>query len=252
MKHFSSETMRQHTQDLIRELKIKQTPDALRYYIINADKLKATSPMYAIASKQTREWPAVGLLDLHDLSQECYCALIVAWSRVNWDVINASSNPRASLWAYLKKSIKLDFRKAVNSFKDGMRVPLDKIWEVKPNKYEFGLDNFFSISVDNAWFLEHFSEALVMANNSRMSSWETEELYESLETIMKDKLSDTERLILEMGFGINELNEMPVSAKNIGVYFNIKEPTVRKIKERALKKLRTQENQDYLKSFLEN
>lgn len=252
MKHFSSETMRQHTQDLIRELKIKQIPDALRYYIINADKLKATSPMYAIASKQTREWPAVGLLDLHDLSQECYCALIVAWSRVNWDVINASSNPRASLWAYLKKSIKLDFRKAVNSFKDGMRVPLDKIWEVKPNKYEFGLDNFFSISVDNAWFLEHFSDALVVANSSRMSSWETEELHESLDIIMKNDLSNSERLVLEMSYGIDQMNDEKKSIKYIANYFSLSEIGIKKIKARALKKLKTPENVESLREFIEN
>lgn len=243
--------MRIHEQDLTSLLKVKQyLPEALRYYIINFGKGKPTFVMYDMAHRQSRHWPATGVLDLHDVAQECYCALIRNYDRIDWEQIKASSNPNASLWAFLKKSVKLDVRKAVNTYKDGMRVPLDKIWEVKVKKFQFDFDNFFSLPFDSQW-MHRMDEAYAIADDAPMTRWETEELYSGLTTIMEG-LSFIERMVLEMSHGIDQLHGEKRSTKYMAKFFGRKERVIVDVKARALKKLRTEENLVYLRTFIEN
>ena len=253
MRFYSWETMRIHMADLTNEHdKFKLIDEKLRNFIVNRNNktAKTSGPMHDLVAHIGRKWPEIGLLDYHDLVQEAYFALVKAYSRVNWETIENSTNPDASLWAFLKKSVKLDIRIAINSFKDGMRVPRNNIW-ANNKKGKFEQDNFFSTPVDQAWFFIN-DELLSLYDNSSTTLWETEQLHEHLQDVMRKYLTDTERLILEMSYGIDQPEDKPRTGKYIGNYFNMTPGNVRVIKLRALKKLKNEEAENYLKIFIEN
>lgn len=231
MKFYSWNTKSQHTRDLLMELKKKSMPPLLRRYIIKILDGKIITNMEGLVSKMNREHSAVGVLDLHDLTQEHYYALIKAYNNVDWDIINNSSNPDGRLWAYLHKSIKFDVRIAVNAQKDGIRVPQYKIWKEKLGKYEFGIDNFKTQN-----FAPTYMEETVL--NPEPKPWDIEELNSELDTFMRKHLDRTEQAIIEMSYGINELNDKKRTGKYIAEFFGVSRRRINEIKKNAMDKLK--------------
>ena len=76
-------------------------------------------------------------------------------------------------------------------------------------------------------------------------------MYESLQKEIcrsLSKLSDKERTVIELFFGIG--CKQPLSLDEIGDSFNLTRERVRQIKEKGIKKLRTSSKSDLLKAYL--
>ena len=244
MNFKSFKTLRQHQIDLrvAHDRGLIEKP--LLHYIVNRhDDGKLKLPMQSLAYQIAKSWPAVGILDLHDLTQIYYLYLLRAYKNVKWDKINASKDPDAALWGYLKKSAQLRVRIEINNLKDGMRIP-----EYRQFFDGKGVENFFSDPRDQVWFW--IKDEVLALLDAPPDRWETEQLNFALGEAMRKVLSDTERLILEYHFGIDGKQK---SFKEIGEYFGLKETNVRKIKSIALSKLRDNEEvTGYLKKMWEN
>lgn len=243
MKFFSNETWVTHRQDLKNIYGKGIIEQPLERFIVNRDNNKWNYPMIAIASSVAREWPAVGLLDLHDLYQACYACLLYTYNRVDWDKINNSDEPKVRLWKYIKKSVTLDMRHYINDKKDGMKVSKKALWEKGKQK------DFFTMLFPQMWFWEN-DEKISIADPPT-SKYDIELLSEGLNDVMRLSLTDTERVILEMSFGIDQPKDEPRSFKHIANYLSLKEGNVRKIKSRSIKKLRTKQIENYLQNYFD-
>ena len=247
MKHYSNDTLRAHFNDLNNLLEAHNffTYANIFYFLVNKSSGKIKYPIYDLAFTFPRDYPAIGVLDLHDISQEMYIALFSAWDKIDWKVIKNANNPHGRLWTYLKKSIKLDVRHRINESKDGIRIPRYKLWE----NSKINPDDFLTVLYPQLWFWEN--DEVLNIYEEPITSWDSEMLREGLDDVLKNTLSNTERLIIEMSFGIDQPKEKPRSVKYIASYFNLKEGNIRKIKQRAMTKLKTLQNKEYLQNFYE-
>ena len=233
MKKFDRDTYRRNLKDVGQS--IDNDPFKIETYLRGA---------FDIANSFNTEEQASGILDKNDLAQECYYALCNAWSNLNWEAINEADDPKAHIWAYLKKTIKLDARYQVHQTKDGVRVPHYKRWEINETK---NVDDFLTQLFPTEWFADN-AESLDLIDYGYNTRYDIEQLGLAIEDIMRNDISQNERSVLEMTFGFNGNYK---SNKDIAVYLKTNEVNVRKMKQRALGKLNTEENRRYLQLFYE-
>ena len=82
----------------------------------------------------SKEYNAIGVLDLNDLTQEGYLALLISWRNIKWNIINEIKNKvdkQKALSKYLKKSITGIVRDCIKKDADGVNLPVKGIWNNK-------------------------------------------------------------------------------------------------------------------------
>ena len=233
MKNFDIDNYQRHLKDL----KAEETTDPLLVttYMRGA---------FDIANSFNTEEQASGVLSRNDIIQECYNALLDAWDNVDWNAIQRANNPRARTWAFLKKSIQLKARERIHNVKDGVRIPHNKRWEINETK---NVDDFLTQLFPTEWFAEN-DEALDLIEYGYNTRYDIEQLGLALQDMFNEYLTFNERYVIENTFG---LDGRPLSNKDIAKTLKTSEANVRQIKKRALKTLKTEEIQDYLKEFYE-
>ena len=197
-----------------------------------------------IANGFNTEEQAAGILDKNDMVQECYVALIEAWSRIDWDDVKSSDEPQARIWAFLKKSIKLKARERIHNTKDGIRIPHSTRWDITETK---NVDDFLTQLFPPEFFSEN-DENLGLLDDEYIGRYDIMILGEALADVMRKYLSHNEQLVLEWTFGVDRAQ---LSTKDIAIRLNMTDINVRKIKSRAIEKLDTEEVKNYLKTFYE-
>ena len=197
-----------------------------------------------IANGFNTEENAAGILDKNDMIQECYLALVEAWSRLDWDEVKAADEPQARIWAFLKKSIKLKARERVHNTKDGIRIPHSKRWDITETK---NVDDFLTQLFPPDFFSEN-DERLGLLDDEYIGRYDIMILGEALDDVMRKHLSRNEQIVLESLFGVDRDQR---STKEVAIQLGTNENNIRKIKSRALKQLDTEEVKDYLKTFYE-
>ena len=194
-----------------------------------------------IANGFNTEDKAAGVLDKNDIIQECYIALINAWNNINWDAIRASDEPQARIWAYLKKTIKLDARNSIHDKKDGIRIPHGKRWELNETK---NVDDFLTQLFPADFFADN-AEAMGLYEE-QLARYDIEQLGIGLDNVMSKYLSTKEKLVLEYHFGVDRPK---LSSKQTAKELGITVSNVTSTKNKALEKLKNEEVMEYLKTF---
>ena len=90
-----------------------------------------------IANSFSKEYAAIGVLDLNDLTQEGYLALLISWRNIKWKIINDIKNKvekQKAISKYLKKSIKGIISDRIKTNADGVKKPIKGIWDNKEQK----------------------------------------------------------------------------------------------------------------------
>ena len=197
-----------------------------------------------IANGFNMEEQATGVLDRNDIIQECYVALLHAWIRINWDAIQNSPKheQQPQVWAYLKKNIKLDARHGIHDKKDGQRIPRHVRWDVTNTK---NVDDFLTQLFPADFFADN-AESLGLVYEEGITRYDIEQLGIGLDNVMSKYLSSKEKFVLESHFGVDRPK---ISSKQIAKELGITVSNVDKTKYIALKKLKTEEIRDYLKTF---
>ena len=231
MKNYDISIYRQHLQD------IPKSDDPLKIETY----LKG---VVDIANGFNTEEQASGVLDKNDIIQECYLALLQAWSRINWDAIRSSprEEQQPQVWAFIKKSVKLKAREHIHNVKDGQRIPHHKRWELVETK---DLDDFLTQLFPPDFFADN-AESLGLTYEDHINRYDIEQLGIGLDNVMSKYLSNKEKLILESCFGVDRPK---ISSKKIAQQLGITVSNVDKTKHVALNKLRTEEIKNYLKTF---
>lgn len=197
---------------------------------------------------RSTDYAAIGIMDSNDVYQEAYLAFFEAYNNLDWDKVGqAGEDAGAVIWGFLKKSTVLNLEKGLRKTKDGIRVP---------ERALFGGD------AETNFLTKLFSRLEVVFDNNveyevGLTKWETDLIGSYLEVHMDEFLDLTregnrdfkkkERDIMKALYGIDQ----PVlTYKEVSELLKINQSTIRKVKERALTRLKSTESKYKIAHFL--
>ena len=197
-----------------------------------------------IANTFPRDQIAIGILDITDLIQAGNAGLIDAWSNVDWDLIDESPNPNGQLWSFLKKRIKFAIRREIDNCGAFIKIPRRQLESHRKN-----LTGIDKILVDT--FPQFFDNAIIYEEDS--SDWANVQLGEVLDDIIYNNVkSHDHQQILKLCFGIDTIDNKPVSIKEIANTYNLSIAGVKKIRQRSIEKIKdNEETEIIIKNFFD-
>ena len=192
------------------------------------------------------QYAALGILDQNDLIQEAYLAFLEAYRLVDWEGLN-DNNPGGELWSYLKKSTALNLERQLRFKKDGIRIPEREHFKTRSKNVNM-ISKLFS-QIDKIFFTNQEDVAL--------TAWETDLVGAFLEVHMDDYLDLTrggnrnlrgiEREVIKRLFGLDGVR---LTYQELSDRYKVTPSTLRKVKERALKKLQEEDSSRIIADFL--
>ena len=205
---------------------------------------------------RSTEYAAIGIMDQNDLVQEAYLAFLMAYQNIDWSKVEETheSERGAMVWSFLKKSTILKFEENVRASKDGVKVPKREMFFYKdsPNKTgnaSYNLVTKLFSQMEKVFFRNQEDVAL--------TSWETDLTGAFLEVHMDEYLDLTrggnrnfkgvEREVIKRLFGIDGVK---LTYKELSERYKINDVTLRKVRQRAIKKLQDEESKEKIADFL--
>jgi len=192
-----------------------------------------------IANSFSKEYSAIGVLNINDLSQEGYYALLKSWSNINWDLINSLDSEldkNKAISKYLNISIKGLVGDEVKKNADGSKKPIKGIWNNKDKKrYSTGF-GFITVL-----FPQWFDNDVLAVMEDEIYDYDYEKLGEFLKGWLL-KYVPKYHIMLEMFYGLDDVYSKPKKIKDIAAYFSMNIENVKKQKQRLLAKLQSNED----------
>lgn len=192
-----------------------------------------------IANSFSKEYSAIGVLNINDLSQEGYYALLKSWSNINWDLINSLDSEldkNKAISKYLNISIKGLVGDEIKKNADGSKKPIKGIWNNKDKKrYSTGF-GFITVL-----FPQWFDNDVLAIIEDEIYDYDYEKLGEFLKGWLL-KYVPKYHIMLEMFYGLDDVYSKPKKIKDIAAYFSMNIENVKKQKQRLLAKLQSNED----------
>ena len=192
-----------------------------------------------IANSFSKEYSAIGVLNINDLSQEGYYALLKSWSNINWDLINSLNSEldkNKAISKYLNISIKGLVGDEIKKNADGSKKPIKGIWNNKDKKrYSTGF-GFITVL-----FPQWFDNDVLAIMEDEIYDYDYEKLGEFLKGWLL-KYVPKYHIMLEMFYGLDDVYSKPKKIKDIAAYFSMNIENVKKQKQRLLAKLQSNED----------
>ena len=201
---------------------------------------------------RSTEYAAIGIMDQNDLIQEAYLAFLEAYemfkdldAKGNFDYEEGERG--AAAWTYIKKSMTLNFERSIRGKKDSIRIPERQLIQNKSVNTNL-VTTLFS-QLEKVFFRNQEDVAL--------TAWETDLTGAFLEVHMDEYLDLTrggnrnfqgiEREVLKRLFGIDGVK---LTYKELSERYKINDATLRKVRQRAIKKLQEEESKEKIANFL--
>ena len=233
MKWYNKENMQRYKFDVSYPTLSKDKADKLIQH------LATWTPKLAI--QFSREYAAIGTLDMNDLVQMGNLHMIQAVHALDWSIIDGAheSEQPAIIWSYVKNRIKLGIRKEIDYLKDPMRshrMNGDK-------RSNAPLDNFLT-----QLFPDYFNEEYHgIIDTSGDSMWDIEQLAVGLEVLMDEVLSFKEKDVLKSFYGI-DCDKM--SQQVLADYYKMSISSIQNLKFHAVNKLKEfRDNRNIIENY---
>ena len=191
--------------------------------------------------RRSTEYAAIGVMDVNDLMQEGYLAFLEAYASYKSRSDNFETG--GEIWVYLKKTTILNLERSLRQGKDGIRIP------------EYAQTDGTNLLTSLFGHLERVFAHNVM--DVAVTRYDTDLTGYFLEVHMDDYLDFTktgkrdlmknEREIIKSLYGIDRAQK---TYKEISEDLNISQSTIRKVKERAIKRLKSLESKIKIANFL--
>ena len=192
-----------------------------------------------IANSFSKEYAAIGVMNINDLHQEGYWALNKSWRRIDWSYISkleTQLDKDKAINKFLSISIKGLISDNIKMNVDGSGRPIKGIWNNEDKKrYTTGF-GFISVL-----FPHWFDSDVLSIIEDEVYDYDYDKLGEYLEGWLK-KYAPNNHLMIKMFFGLDDIYSKPKSMRSIAHFFGMKVETVRKQKQRHLNKLKTNED----------
>ena len=207
-----------------------------------------------IAITFSREYAAIGTLDLNDLVGIANLHMINAVRNFDWEheirvtgIKNAwvkvkdikPEEQAAVMWKYVKKSVTLKLRNEITRFKDPMRTH-----RVDGSKRSNAPMDDFLTQLFPDFFNEEFTGIIDVIDTS---SWDIEQLSVGLEVLMDKVLSFKEKDVLKSFYGI-DCDKM--SQQVLADYYKMSISSIQNLKFHAINKLKDfRDNKNIIENY---
>ncbi len=193
----------------------------------------------SIANSFSKDYAAIGVMNVLDLAQEGYYALIRSWRKINWDYISkldTQLDKDKAINKFLSISIKGLIGDQIKMNADGSAKPIKGIWNNEDKKrYATGF-GFISVLFPN-WF---DTDAISILEDETYD-YDYERLGDYLEGWLKKYLPKY-YVMMKMFYGLDDIYSKPKKMRDIARFFGTNVESVKKQKQRLLYKLRTNED----------
>ena len=189
-----------------------------------------------------REYASAGTLDLNDLIAMGNYHLINAVDRVRRlndpPIADLPAQEQApNVWAYVKKSIMLDVVKDIHYVKDGVRTHMAN-GMLRPDAPE---QDFVT-----QLFPDFFDEQFLLYVDNTDTMWSIIQLGIGLDEAMDEFLTFDEAKLIKLFYGIDQDK---LSYKQLSKKFRKNTASIRKMKQRAVEKLKNDEARQIIQKF---
>lgn len=191
-----------------------------------------------IANSFSKEYASIGVMNINDLMQESFYALLKSWDNIDWkyiDKIEDELDRKKSITNFLKKSILGLVKDEVKKNVDGTKKPIKGVWDNKTKTRRTDVFGFLTLLFPN-WF---DNNALTLIEDE-VYDYDYEKLGEYIEKWL-DKHEPKYKLMILMFYGIDDVYSKPKSIAEIAEVFKINPEAIKKQKQRLLKRLKRNE-----------
>lgn len=196
-----------------------------------------------IAKKFSTSDQASGVLDIMDLTQAGSIGLVQAVDKIEWDKINASSDPMTMIKSFLSKRIKGSIRRAIDINRGSIKIPEHKLNEIRKNVNN---DPNLLAMFFNSIFLS-IDEQLSDSDDDLFATYQIPDQHEVynielmnvyLTGLLKKHLDDREFEVLRLSYGLDcDKHSANDIAERLGIEGASSYVRVSELKKQAIAKL---------------
>ena len=233
MKKYNIDNYVRYQEDLKRSM-----PEGLFWDEYTRDELiiKFMPLVENLARKFATSQQASGVLSINDLIQEGNKGLTIAVDKLNWEMLNESTDMEKTLKSFFSKRIKGAIRRAIDINRGDIKIPEHKLNAIRKNPKDEKMVALFFNSVFSSYDINPADEnnfAYQLPDTSKEYNIDLLNIY--LLGIMKEHLTQKQYDVIRLFYGLDCEKH---SAKEIAKYINLTVPTanviVSQIKKEAI------------------
>ena len=193
---------------------------------------------FNIAHSFSKEYAAIGVMNINDLMQESFLALIKSWKNIKWDYINEIEDEldrKKAITKYIKKSVTGLVKDEIKKNLDGTKKPIKGIWDNETKTRRTDAMGFLTVL-----FPHWFDTNVLTLIEDEVYDYEYEKLAEFFDEWLKKHLPKYREMML-MLYGIDDVYSKAKSISDIAIKFRMTPEAVKKQKQRLLKRLKSNE-----------
>ena len=192
-----------------------------------------------IANSYSKDYSAIGVMNINDLNQEAYLALLTAWSNIDWKYINkleSKIDKNKTVSKFLSISIKGIVGDRIKENVDGSGRPIKGVWNNKDKKRHTNGFGFISVL-----FPQWFDSDVIAVVEDDIYNYEHDKLGDYLIGWLKKYIPKYSGM-MQMFYGLDDIYSKPKKIAEIAKYYSGNIESIKKQKQRLLKRLRSNED----------
>ena len=192
-----------------------------------------------LARKFSTTQQASGVLSINDLIQEGNSGLVKAVDKIDWLMIDESSDVEKTLKSFLSKRIKGAIRRAIDINRGDVKIPEHKLNQIRKNPDDDKMVSLFFNSVFSSYDENYNDEENpIYQIEDKSTPYNIDLLNIYLLGLMKEHLTLIEYEVLRLSFGLDcDKHSANYIANKLKINVNTANVRVSQIKREAIDKL---------------
>jgi RNA polymerase sigma factor (sigma-70 family) len=192
-----------------------------------------------LARKFSTTQQASGVLSINDLIQEGNSGLVKAVDKIDWLMIDESSDVEKTLKSFLSKRIKGAIRRAIDINRGDVKIPEHKLNQIRKNPDDDKMVSLFFNSVFSSYDENYNDEENpIYQIEDKSTPYNIDLLNIYLLGLMKEHLTPIEYEVLRLSFGLDcDKHSANYIANKLKINVNTANVRVSQIKREAIDKL---------------
>lgn len=192
-----------------------------------------------IANSYSKDYSAIGVMNINDLNQEGFLALLTAWKNIDWAYINkleSKLDRNKTVSKFLSISIKGIIGDRIKENIDGSGRPIKGVWNNKDKKRHTNGFGFISVL-----FPQWFDNDVISILDNETYDYDYDKLGEYLEGWLKKYIPKYHNM-MQMFYGLDDVYSKPKKIADIARYYGGNMESIKKQKQRLLTRLRSNDD----------
>tara|TARA_R110000822_G_scaffold90047_1_gene208246 strand:- start:1384 stop:2160 length:777 start_codon:yes stop_codon:yes gene_type:complete len=192
-----------------------------------------------IANSYSKDYSAIGVMNINDLNQEGFLALLTAWKNIDWAYINkleSKLDRNKTVSKFLSISIKGIIGDRIKENIDGSGRPIKGVWNNKDKKRHTNGFGFISVL-----FPQWFDNDVISILDNETYDYDYDKLGEYLEGWLKKYIPKYHNM-MKMFYGLDDVYSKPKKIADIARYYGGNMESIKKQKQRLLTRLRSNDD----------